>query len=68
MLSTGDWDQKDDWKEGSKKGGSSHSNDGWAGWDDPKDDGFDDFYHSSSMKSSGSNGKSDTKWGEGGFL
>lgn len=67
-VSWDDWDQKDDWKEGSKKGGSSHSNDGWAGWDDPKDDGFDDFYYSSSMKSSGSNGKSDTKWGEGGFL
>lgn len=63
-----DWDQKDDWKEGSRKGGSSHGNDDWAGWDDPKDDGFDDFYHSSSKNSSSVNGKSDAKWGGGGFL
>ncbi|CAO2820541.1 unnamed protein product [Amaranthus hypochondriacus] len=64
-----DWDQKDDWKNNSsKKEGSSHSNDGWAGWDDPKDDGFDDFYHNAPKQSSGQNGRSEAKWGEGGFL
>ncbi|XP_021750745.1 ADP-ribosylation factor GTPase-activating protein AGD7-like [Chenopodium quinoa] len=63
-----DWDQKDNWKEGSKKGGSSQSHDDWAGWDDHKDDEFDDFHHSSTNKSSGHIGKSDAKWGEGGFL
>jgi ADP-ribosylation factor GTPase-activating protein 1 len=37
-----DWDQKDNRKEDSIKSTASHSNDDWAGWDDAKDDGYDD--------------------------
>ena len=69
-----DWDQKDDRTSGTLKGGSlsSQRNDGWAGWDDPKDDvRFEDIHSSSSYgkgTSSSRNGKSDAMWGEGGFL
>jgi len=69
-----DWNQEDDRKAGSFKGGSSatHHNDGWAGWDDPKDiDRFEDFPRGPSHgigASSGRTGKSDAMWGEGGFL
>lgn len=64
-----DWDQKDNKKEESTKGKSSHNNDSWAGWDDPKDDGYDSFYQSASeTKPVGHNGKSDATWTGGGFL
>ncbi|KAL9247430.1 hypothetical protein vseg_020862 [Gypsophila vaccaria] len=57
-----DWDQKD------PKGAATKSDD-WAGWDDAKYDGFESFHQSSHEKnSSGSNAKSGTAWGEGGFL
>ncbi|CAK7333839.1 unnamed protein product [Dovyalis caffra] len=59
-----DWDQKDNRKEDSIKSPASHSSDGWAGWDDAKDDGYDDnFHHSTPSKESAShNGKSDASW------
>ncbi|KAF8397522.1 hypothetical protein HHK36_016439 [Tetracentron sinense] len=64
-----DWDNKDNRKEESGKGAASHNGDSWAGWDDTKDDGYENFYHNSSNKSSaGQNGKSNDHWTEGGFL
>ncbi|KAB5552046.1 hypothetical protein DKX38_009357 [Salix brachista] len=65
-----DWDQKDNKTENSIKSPASHSNDDWAGWDDAKDDGYDDnIYHSApSTKSASHNGKSDASWTGGGFL
>ncbi|WCJ28280.1 ADP-ribosylation factor GTPase-activating protein AGD7 [Euphorbia peplus] len=64
-----DWDQKDTRKEDSIKNTSSHNDDGWAGWDDAKDDGFDDTFYQSApdKKSAGQNGKSDSTWTGGGF-
>ncbi|XP_043701853.1 ADP-ribosylation factor GTPase-activating protein AGD7-like [Telopea speciosissima] len=64
-----EWDSKDNQKEEFGKGSASQNGDSWAGWDDPKDDGYENFYHSSSNKSSlGHNGKSDATWTQGGFL
>ncbi|KAK4478575.1 hypothetical protein RD792_014061 [Penstemon davidsonii] len=64
-----DWDTKDNKKEVSSKGTTTQNGDNWAGWDDAKDDGFDNFYQSASdNKSVGYNGKSDSKWTGGGFL
>ncbi|PPR83254.1 hypothetical protein GOBAR_AA37462 [Gossypium barbadense] len=64
-----DWDTKDNRKEHTTKVTASHSNDGWAGWDDPKDDGYDSFYNGASDKNAvGRNGKSDAAWTGGGFL
>ncbi|KAK7279454.1 hypothetical protein RJT34_24507 [Clitoria ternatea] len=64
-----DWDHKDSRKEESAKGSSPHNNDGWAGWDNAKDDGFDNFYEGTSDKKPvDSNGKSDDTWTGGGFL
>ncbi|XP_011019883.1 PREDICTED: probable ADP-ribosylation factor GTPase-activating protein AGD6 [Populus euphratica] len=65
-----DWDQKDNKTEDSIKSTASHSNDGWAGWDDAKDDGYDDNIYQSvpSAKSASHNGKSDASWTGGGFL
>ncbi|XP_043724019.1 probable ADP-ribosylation factor GTPase-activating protein AGD6 [Telopea speciosissima] len=63
-----DWDSKDNRKEESGKGAASQNGDSWTGWDDPKDDGYENFYHSTSNKSNvGHNGKSDSTWTEGGF-
>jgi ADP-ribosylation factor GTPase-activating protein 1 len=65
-----DWDHKDSRKEESAKGSAPHNNDaGWAGWDNTKDDGFDNFYDgASNKKTAGHNGKSDDAWTGGGFL
>ena len=64
-----DWDHKDPRKEEPAKGSAPHNNDGWAGWDDGKDDGYDHFYESASNKKAvDHNGKSDSTWTEGGFL
>ncbi|GMI84709.1 yeast pde1 suppressor 1, ARF-GAP domain 7 [Hibiscus trionum] len=66
-----DWDMKDNRKEDSNtKVSASHGNDGWAGWDDAKDDGYDHFYSGglSDKKAVGQNGKSDSSWTGGGFL
>lgn len=67
--STGSWD---DWDDKGKKevssGKDSQIDDGWAGWDDNKDDGYNNHYSSSNMKAGGQNGKSDISWSEGGFL
>uniref|UniRef100_A0A7N0T372 Arf-GAP domain-containing protein n=1 Tax=Kalanchoe fedtschenkoi TaxID=63787 RepID=A0A7N0T372_KALFE len=68
-----DWDTKDIKEEVSSNGAAgSHSNDGWAGWDDPKDDddSYDNFYHTAQDRSKaavGPNGKSDSGWTGGGF-
>lgn len=62
-----DWDTKDSKKEEPLKGTSFQNGDSWAGWDDGKDDGFDDFHQSESNKSVGYNGKSDSNWSGGGF-
>ena len=61
-----DWDQNDKRKQEPAK--SSHNDDGWAGWDDPKDDGYDNFYQSASDTKAAGNGKSDSTWTGGGFL
>ncbi|GAV62699.1 ArfGap domain-containing protein [Cephalotus follicularis] len=64
-----DWDRKDNRKEDKLTGVPPHSNDGWAGWDDAKDDGYDNYYQSASDKKTvGHNGKSDDAWTGGGFL
>nr|GMD46569.1 probable ADP-ribosylation factor GTPase-activating protein AGD6 [Ipomoea batatas] len=64
-----DWGSKDTWTEEPKKDAPASNNDEWAGWDDAKDDGFDSFYPSASDdKHVASNGKSDSKWTDGGFL
>ena len=61
-----DWDCNDNRKEEATK---PSNGDGWAGWDDAKDDGYDNLYQSASdTKAVGHNGKSDTKWADGGFL
>lgn len=75
-VSSGSWDDWDtndnkNTKEVFTKGTSaSHNGDSWAGWDDAKDDGFDNFYQSASSNMSvvAQNGKSDTNWTGGGFL
>ncbi|XVE76341.1 hypothetical protein DITRI_Ditri12bG0164400 [Diplodiscus trichospermus] len=64
-----DWDAKDNRKEDNTKVTASHSNDGWAGWDDAKDDGYDHFYTGASdKKAAGHNGNSGATWTDGGFL
>ncbi|XVF76610.1 hypothetical protein PTKIN_Ptkin13bG0279800 [Pterospermum kingtungense] len=64
-----DWDAKDNKKEDNTKVTASHGNDGWAGWDDAKDDGYDNFYNGASDKNAvGHSGKLDTTWTGGGFL
>lgn len=64
-----DWDTKDKRKEDNTKVTASHCNDGWGGWDDAKDDGYDQFYSGSSgKKAGGHNTKSDYTWTVGGFL
>ncbi|KAK4799191.1 hypothetical protein SAY86_024556 [Trapa natans] len=68
-----DWGNNGTRKQGSNRGGgegtTGNNNDGWAGWDDPKDDGFDDFYQSAPTKKvDDHNGKSDSTWTGGGFL
>ncbi|OVA18311.1 Arf GTPase activating protein [Macleaya cordata] len=65
-----DWDGNDNRKEESQKGAATQNGDSWGGWDDAKDDGYENLYHSSSNKSAaaGQNGKSDTLWTGGGFL
>ncbi|GAB2295742.1 Probable ADP-ribosylation factor GTPase-activating protein agd6 [Dionaea muscipula] len=64
-----DWDQKEEGKEGSKKETLSHGSDGWAGWDDGKDDGYENFYQSASNKKpTGQNRESVATWTEGCLL
>ncbi|KAB1224046.1 putative ADP-ribosylation factor GTPase-activating protein AGD6 [Morella rubra] len=64
-----DWGSKDNRKEESTKGAASQNGDGWAGWDEAKDDGYDNFYQGASdNKAIGQNGKSDATWTGGGFL
>lgn len=65
-----DWDGKDSKREESTKGASPQSGDSWAGWDDNKDDGFDNFYQSAADDDTKAayNGKSEAKWTGGGFL
>eukprot|EP00262_Sarcandra_glabra_P014058 TRINITY_DN4020_c0_g1_i1.p1 TRINITY_DN4020_c0_g1~~TRINITY_DN4020_c0_g1_i1.p1 ORF type:complete len:460 (+),score=74.89 TRINITY_DN4020_c0_g1_i1:312-1691(+) len=67
VSSWDDWDRKDTKEESSAKG--AQSGESWAGWDDVKDDGYDNYYQSSSKKSTvDQNGKSGSLWTEGGFL
>lgn len=64
-VNSGSWDNWDT-KGNNTKETSPANNDSWAGWDDAKDD---DFYQSAhDNKHVGYNGKSDTKWSDGGFL
>lgn len=56
----------DDWEEKEKKTDpvkGAQNGDSWAGWDDVKDDSFDNFNRSSPNKGISQNG-----WSEGGFL
>lgn len=63
-----DWDSKDNRKENSTKGATSSNDNGWAGWDDGKDDGYDNFQSASNNKRVAHGGKSESKWTDGGFL
>lgn len=63
-----DWDSKDNHKEDTGKTSTAQKSDNWAGWDDAKDDGYDNFYSSSNNSAAGHNGKSDSRWTDGGFL
>ncbi|KAI0509855.1 hypothetical protein KFK09_010452 [Dendrobium nobile] len=64
-----DWDEKDRKVESGK---SRQNGNDWAGWDDVKDDDYeDDKHHHSSpspAKSSNQPGKSASRWTDGGFL
>ncbi|XP_078446457.1 putative ADP-ribosylation factor GTPase-activating protein AGD6 [Wolffia australiana] len=63
-----DWDNKEKVnKAPAKETRAGGGGDSWAGWDDGKDDGFDNHYQSSSNKGSSQNGRSGA-WSEGGFL
>ncbi|KAJ8899811.1 hypothetical protein K2173_019512 [Erythroxylum novogranatense] len=64
-----DWDNNDNRKD-NNKAAASHNDDGWAGWDDAKDDSYDDNFYQSGpdKKSVGHSGKSDSSWTGGGFL
>ncbi|XP_044473037.1 probable ADP-ribosylation factor GTPase-activating protein AGD6 [Mangifera indica] len=71
-YSSSSWDHWDH-KDSKKEDVANSNNDGWAGWDDAKDDGYDNFYQSTSNKKAvGHNGKPDSKsdgtWTGGGFL
>ncbi|KAL6553533.1 hypothetical protein OROGR_007375 [Orobanche gracilis] len=68
--SWGNWDRKDNRSQDTTARGTTSTNgDSWVGWDDGKDDGFDTFHQNATdSKSVDYNGKSDAKWGEGGFL
>lgn len=64
-----DWDEKDGKKV--ESGASRQNGDGWAGWDDVKDDDYYDEgkrHHSSSGKGADHNGLTSSRWAEGGFL
>ncbi|WVY97913.1 hypothetical protein V8G54_030064 [Vigna mungo] len=64
-----DWEQTDSRKQEPVKGSAPHNNDDWAGWDNAKEDGFDNLYQGASNKKGlAHNGKSDGTWTEGGFL
>ncbi|PIA53034.1 hypothetical protein AQUCO_01000716v1 [Aquilegia coerulea] len=64
-----DWDNKDNNGKGDSGKQGVHDEDGWAGWNEAKDDGYESFQHSSTKKSAtGQTGKSDDLWSEGGFL
>ena len=63
-----DWEHKDSRKEEPAKGSAPHNNDDWAGWDNAKDDGFDNIYEGANKKGVGHKGKSDGTWTEKGFL
>ncbi|KAE8679477.1 putative ADP-ribosylation factor GTPase-activating protein AGD6 [Hibiscus syriacus] len=66
-----DWDMKDSrMEDNNTKVTAFRSNDGWAGWDDAKDGGYDHLYNggSSDKKAVGHNGKSDSTWTGGGFF
>lgn len=63
-----DWDSKDNRKENPTGGATSSNDDGWAGWDDGKDDGFDNFQSAPNNKHVAHGGKSESKWTDGGFL
>ncbi|CAA2956296.1 probable ADP-ribosylation factor GTPase-activating AGD6 [Olea europaea subsp. europaea] len=64
--SYGSWDDcnsKDNRKEDSSKETTFHNCDSWLGWDDAKDDGYNNFYENASgHKAAGYNGKSESKW------
>ena len=64
-----DWGHKGSRKEEPARGSAPRNSNGWAGWDDDKDDGFDDFYEGESNKKGvGHNGKSNGAWTGAGFI
>ncbi|KAL4560594.1 hypothetical protein LXL04_032747 [Taraxacum kok-saghyz] len=60
-----DWDTDGNRKHTSTTPAATNGDD-WAGWDDPKDDGYDSFYKAPA--SEGKTGKSDGNWSGAGFL
>ncbi|MED6197179.1 hypothetical protein PIB30_054237 [Stylosanthes scabra] len=65
-----DWGHKGSRMEEPAKGSAANNDDGWAGWDDDKDDGFDDSYYESGSKTKKgvtNYGKSDGGWTGAGF-
>lgn len=63
----------DDWgdKDGKVESGVSRQNgDSWSGWDDVKDDDYDEgkHHHSSPGKGANQHGLSSSRWTDGGFL
>ncbi|XP_010937673.1 probable ADP-ribosylation factor GTPase-activating protein AGD6 [Elaeis guineensis] len=65
VSSWDDWDEKERKQEPGKGTQNSES---WAGWDDVKDDGYDNYNYSPSNKGVNQNGKSGSLWTESGFL
>ncbi|ERN07713.1 hypothetical protein AMTRI_Chr08g204820 [Amborella trichopoda] len=61
-----DWGRKEDKVKDDK--GAQGGGDGWAGWDDVKDEDHNDFFEASTKGSSDKHGKSESSWTGGGFL
>lgn len=66
VSSWDDWDRKEKVNAPAKEA-QSGGGDGWAGWDDGKDDGGDNYQKSFSNKGYSQNGRSGN-WSDGGFL
>ncbi|KAG1371673.1 ADP-ribosylation factor GTPase-activating protein AGD7 [Cocos nucifera] len=65
VSSWDDWDEKERKQEPGK---GTQNGESWAGWDDVKDDGYDNYNYSPSNKGVNQNGKSGSLWTESGFL
>lgn len=68
ISSWDDWDNDKDGKEEPSKKGNQGGSYSWAGWDDVKDDDNNGYYDHGPSNKGGSNHRSGSSWGGGGFL